>query len=692
MAKPLKLDVIGDATDGTRALDTAAAGLDRVADKADKAGDQLLGTAADAKILDEQLEANNRTLRELAVQFARTGDAADRMDLGKRIAKQQRELAKLNKVRALLPGDENDGHDLGEKVAKGFWNAMAAGTGTFVSKAGAGLSQALPGALGSAISAAGPEVEIAVGALIVTGIAATAPLIGATLSAAVLAGVGGAGIGAGIALALRDQNIKDAGAELGKHLSDQLSTAAESFVAPVMDSIKILREGFDFIAPDIKGIFDDLSPHVTDLARGVTGLVENVMPGLRKAAQAAGPILHIVAEELPRFGESISNFFKEVSEDADGAAIALNMVMRVLDTAITNTGRVVGFLERQFEDFNKIMIGVKILSGDASGGLGGLGMGYLVAAEGAKHAGEAADPAAQSFLGMANAMRKSTDEARTLADSLDKLADSEQQGRLSTLDFKDGLAELVDSVATNGRSLDDNSEKGRANLRVLESLISTADRAGDAARDQALAQGESADAAAAAGAKMRETFIADLEKAAEKAGLSKEKIDDMVAALKAADNKRIKIYIEYVEQLTRMFGKPHTQIPGTNGGTVSVGLSAGGRVGGGGPPGIDTQPRLLASDEWVATGKGTAALEAAFGRAGLDQLNRTGALPVGAAASGAAAAGGAAAGAAAAGGDLVLNLTLVAGETGESIAKKTYRYGKGSGMRTLEEVFMMAAS
>ncbi|HEY9418158.1 MAG TPA: hypothetical protein VIQ30_25645, partial [Pseudonocardia sp.] len=88
--------------------ETVAKMADRAGDGLDRFGKSLDATERDAKDLDRQIGDVEDNLRTLAVAFARTGDAADRIDLTKAMRKQQTELSRLTKNRKLLPDFDND--------------------------------------------------------------------------------------------------------------------------------------------------------------------------------------------------------------------------------------------------------------------------------------------------------------------------------------------------------------------------------------------------------------------------------------------------------------------------------------------------------------------------------------------------------------------------------------------------------
>ncbi|MFG3418748.1 hypothetical protein [Micromonospora sp. NPDC048063] len=692
MAKALQLDVLGDDKSARKALNDTADGLDRVANKADEADEQLREAADGADKLSTEIAKTEKAIKKLSAEFDKTGDRG----LFKQLGKQQRELGVMLKLREQLDASPMVDVDKIDEDVDRSTGRLASRLVDSVSRSGAKVSAKVAGILGDSVSSLPPHAQAGIAAALVGGATVAAPLIGGVVASGLLAGVGGAGIGVGVAAALQDPAVAEAVSGVGERLKDRLASAiGDDFAAPTVQSVQRLEKAAGSLIGRTQDELAELAPVLLDVADGAAEMAERMGPGLEDALKASAPILRALGRELPELGGDISDFFTSVSEGKDGAVLALVTALDLLGATIRINGAII---EGAAHSYEMLVGGLKEVSswgqlltndipvlGDAfdwtTEKLGGL------MADAGLMGGKSRDLTDET-TDLALAQERAAKAAAEHADKLDELAGAGQNVRLATLDFKDGLAELSESVERNGTSLNENSEKGRNNLRVVESLISAADRAGQAAEKRAIAEGKSADAAAAAGAKMRSTFIADLISAAEKAGLSESKIRAMVKELQRADGQRARIYID---QNFRTFGKPYTDVTGIGGNTWR-GLSSGGLVGGGGPPGIDTQPRLLASDEWVATGRAHQALMAAFGADGLEQLNRTGTIPAGAAGGGAMA-GGAAAGAAAGGGPIeVVVRAILQWPDGSVITEQVTRHASRSGLGTLDAVFGIPAA
>jgi hypothetical protein len=569
----LTLEILGKDRSGKQALKD-------VGDQADKSAKQV-------DHLSVAIEESEQHIGTLAKEIQKTG----KLDLFPELRKSQSDLRKLQLVKKLLPNEE-DGKRAGKRTMLGLAGELLRGAGSAGLKLSEGISKAIPGAIGQGLQSMPPQLQAGVVAALIGATVTASAFVGAAASGAIMAAVGGGTLAGGVALAFQDQRIQEAASSLGKDVMAALTDASSVFIGPVLKSIGILRTGFGQIMPGIKTAFSSVAPSVTSLTRGVVALVTNLMPGFNNVVARSAPILDMLGGKLGDVGRSMSSFFDSIASGSDGAKRGLSDLVTILDGLIVGTGATLGFLSKTYDK----TIGSLSAAGNAIGDLfqGNFSKSWKDLDWQTKQNTASTDEYTVMQIRLADAMRATEEHARALADDLDKLAGAQQNGRQASSDFQAGLDELTKSVAANGTSLNDTSVEGRNNLRVVDSLISASERAGAAARDQALAQGKSADEANAAGARMREGFIADLQRAANKAGLSKKAINDMVAALVAADNKRISIFIDEIHR-TRTSDSPSQTFHGLRSGGVVA--AASGLVTGGG---ILRSPTILAGER--ATG------------------------------------------------------------------------------------------
>lgn len=539
--------------------------LGKVADAADDTGTAFSQAARDAERLDQEIDDLQGSLRGLAAEFARTGDK----DLFRDMRRQQGELRQLMNVRGLMG-------DVGGDGAEGF---------------AAGFSQRIgPLMMRAPLS---PPIAAA--------IVAGAPLIASAVAGAVTLGVGGGAVAAGLAIAAKDPRVQAAGKVVGGEFAAALASDAAVFVPETMKALSFIRGEFQSWRPLLRDVFNDASEYVEPLTRGVAGFGREIGPGIRDAVRNAEPLVEMMEVHIPRAGAVIGGMLRDLSQSSKDSANTISGVLTLLEGTLFTVGKTVSLLS----SYGKFIgLGPLQIFGELMGKGDQSTMGWVDSLSAWANTATAAGVAAET----------TAEKNQRLIESLEGIEDAATSARRAEMDFAAALDELKASIDENGTSLDVGSEKGRANLRVLEDLISAADRAGDAAESRALAEGASAERAAVAGARIRETWINDLVAAATAAGLSKRKIDEMVAAARKADETRIRIYYD---QIFRMFGRPFSDVTGI-GGSGFRGYARGGMIEGSGPRGVDSVPILGAPGEGVLNLQGMAAVG---GKAGLDALN-----------------------------------------------------------------------
>jgi hypothetical protein len=292
--------------------------------KSDKAGGQFKDTADDLGHLERRLEAATKRYKELLTEFNKTGDDSLLKDLGKA----QRDVGKFG------------------RLAKGA--GIVSEAGPEVATAGAGLGRTLAMNIAKGLEGGGPYI---LGAVL--GISTVAvPLLGASISAAVLGGVGTGGIIGGIMLASQDPRVSSVAESVGGQLTKEFQGAARGFVDPLIRSLaKVGNAGWaDKLAPSL----DKLSQHVEPLADGLIGLADNALPGLEDAFEGAGPLLDLIAKELPEVGTAISDMLSELADDPQGAQDALQFIFNLLEMVVELTGFWLGLFTDVYEAINDV--------------------------------------------------------------------------------------------------------------------------------------------------------------------------------------------------------------------------------------------------------------------------------------------------------------------------------------------------
>lgn len=299
-------------------LDAAAGKAKGLGDAADDAADRAARDFDEIKrhadTLDRKIRDTETGMRSLAKAFAQTGDPK----ILEAWKQQGRVLGDLRNVRKSLP-------DPGELVAAGA---------SMGQKLGAGITKSLPAPLMQAIGA---------------GAIAGAPFLSAALIGAVTGGAALGGIGAGIALSMKDPQIKKQAKDLGADLSFYLRDAAASFATAMPDAIGKVRTLVSSLQNDLGDLFTSsagyLGPFLDQLAPGI----QSIVSGLSSIVQKAGPTLAVIGSGLSDILEQVGIFMEMIASNSDIGAKALNDLFAIIEFGLQTLTVSIDFLATAYK-------------------------------------------------------------------------------------------------------------------------------------------------------------------------------------------------------------------------------------------------------------------------------------------------------------------------------------------------------
>lgn len=404
-------------------------------------------------MLDQKLAAARLEVHKLADEFNRTGNSGSLIKL----FEADDTVKELEKLKSRLTSTLGDaGVDGGNAMAKN-----------------AGMAFEMPG-----------FQEVLIAALI-----AGSPIIGAALNGVLLTGVGMGGLALGIVGQIHDPRVQAAFAELGHGLTDELRRDTASFAGPLEDAAGIL--GKDLRASLGSIDFKTLSQDVAPLAAGLGGLVRQTMPGFNEALKAAQPLLMELARLLPDIGHALTVMFDQMSKGSQGAKEGLIYLVALVIGAV----EAIGFLVRVFSDLFDFAVksadGLALvakwleeISGSpafhifekVAGGLDQIsGRTPQIEMVGKRlhDVGDALNYNSDALTTLNNqlgqtAVTMSTLEAAYAQKMFATLMNLDQ----GTLSWNQSLTQLHDSLVQNGRTLDEHTAKGQANVAAILSAVS----------------------------------------------------------------------------------------------------------------------------------------------------------------------------------------------------------------------------
>lgn len=515
----------------------------------EKAGEGFKGASQEAGFLDRQVIQTTAHLKALVTQLDRTGDTSLIKDIGK----EKRNLRKFqNLAKEIAEPVEAAGQAAGGSLIKGLAEGFKTGS--------------------AALKGAGVPVLVGLAAL-------AAPGIGAAIGAAVLGGVGAGGIAGGIALAAKDPAVTAAAEDLAAAVSAGFSDTAAPFVQPIVDSLDQLSTTGVQAAEKLKPGFDALSGTIGPLTDGIDGLVDNALPGVTRAMKAAAPVIRMLAAELPGLGADLGEAFDTLAEDPDGAILAMKALIDVTGKTAKSVADVVAWLSKAYEEsarfgaeatgdledvfstledwlpiFDLLDLGGRFA--DANDELEGM----LDGLDGAKAAGDglASSTSRVTYhtyeLGVA--ADAATEALVAQREAMSQLVDLELAAVGGTIAFERAIDGLAEARKENGKTLDLDTEKGRANteeiLRGIEAVKENAERE----YDLAIAHGATAQEAEKAAQTYRDKFGAELKAQIIKLFGNTKAVQALLAELDKLNGKRIVFTI--VQQGGRTIGFKET--------------------------------------------------------------------------------------------------------------------------------------
>lgn len=358
--------------------------------------------------------------------------------------------------------------------------------------------------------------SIETAALILAGTIAAivSPLIGAAIGAAVTAGLGSAGLAAGIALAFQDARIRTAATNMWDGIISNLERRASVFVGPLLNAFETLSRGIGMEMFRYERIFARLAPYVEKLADGIVGFIQAMGPGLEAAFANSGPVLETFANYLPILGESFGIFLERVSE-SPGVIAGMVAIMQIAGDALVYVGNTIKFLSDMFVWFLQKVDAMPdwLVPNGLAADVDEMLEAMLLSEEPMAKYGEGLNK-------ISDASGNADAKTQSLTASLNAFFGVMLASSNAAIAAEQALDGVRDALKENGRNLDINTAKGRANVAAVNQHIA----ASIAARDAKIKEtGSVSD-----GNRVYSTYIERLRKTLTQAGLTKKQIEELI--------------------------------------------------------------------------------------------------------------------------------------------------------------------
>lgn len=512
MARDLELNVKSK-TEGA-GLAAARAEVDRLARAADNAADQFRQVSRDAAQLDRKLLETRVAAAALAKEFNKTGDTS----IKKELDAQRSAAAELKRLRADIVGDTernarraSNAYDRAANDLKGALAKADAAVAADADRAAKRAAKDLEREMAKAARVAGQEAEsafadgfqglltnptiLAVGA----GLGALLAIpVGAAVGGAILAaaGTGGAAL-AGLAASKADTSgrVAAAGSDLVSSINAQFLKGGQDAVEPLLKGIRELQIASDNLHLD--RILRDSAKYIQPLAAAAGRFAEYLSEGADILARNAGPVVDVIAEELPVLGRAFRQFATDVSGGSQGGADALKDLIEAIANTLIGIGKFIGFAEKAYHAIKQFGDGLKDVianlapftpaAASAAALLGLFGQHANEAQAYAVRLGDANDQLSGTMADLSRQIEKVTLD-------FGALVDKQIGAREAAIAYEQALDDLKKTMDAHSHSTDINTEAGRKNVGAVDDLIKKAREHRQALLDQGKSLAE-ADAA-----------------------------------------------------------------------------------------------------------------------------------------------------------------------------------------------------
>lgn len=268
-------------------------------------------------------------------------DASVKAELDRLSATDLRVKVKIDVDKTGVPG-LGDGKDQGLNWGKAF----STGIGDALSSI-----PVIGDRLSQAFTAAGPEVQAAVGATLVGAVAASLPLIGAVTAGAVASGALFGVLGLGVVASLSNPEVKAAATGMMATIGDTVKSASQPLWAPLTSAFAQVGQAVKADGPLLTSMFANAAPAVKNLATGVAGFVNNLLPGLNGALKNSGALSEAWAHGMSGAGAAIGSAIDKMA-NSKGTIDGINTAFSAINFAVKATGTTVTVLADSFHGLN----------------------------------------------------------------------------------------------------------------------------------------------------------------------------------------------------------------------------------------------------------------------------------------------------------------------------------------------------
>ncbi len=396
--------------------------------------------------LDERVVEHKRNVEMLGAEYARSGNE----DVFKAFRNARSSLANLQSVRKELTGLGDDSGKVGDQVEKELKNAGKRG----VESLNAGLLE------GKA-------------RLMVAGAGLAAVFVGA-INAAIMAGGGVGTVGLAALFLKEEPAIRSSAIRVAASMKNTMREAAQPMVGPLLTALKTAQTRVAALGPILRSTFANANPMVMKLVDAVSRFVGGVLPSFNRMLSRSGPVMDAVGDSAQTLGEGLGKTLDILTSDPQAAADSLRSLATVVSGVAQAVAWAMKLIQSATHPVTAALGGMKGMFRGVLEGMSGMGGNMGKVAKQALAETDALDAANASTGAMTAATMRANEETQKLARATGELSSELLAASGSAIATEEAIDAATAAIRKNGRTLDINTEKGRANRTALDGIANAA--------------------------------------------------------------------------------------------------------------------------------------------------------------------------------------------------------------------------
>lgn len=409
---------------------------------------------------------------------------------------------------------------------------------------------------------------------VVGGVVATVmPAIGAIAGSGLVAGFGAGLAGLGIMFAAKSEAVQATWKRTLAQAGADMRLLSKPFESTLINIATYFRRTVDAFNPALGKAFESMAPVIDRFADRFLKSTQKLIPAIAPIASAFGAVLDSLSPAIDRMlgklSKGLADLSRSVEKGPEGLAdmvdgigdlivnaLDLIRILNDVNTAFTTLTHGTSLVEVTMAGLNgllapllvtfsalaKVLDLVNAAVGNTGKDVAGAGASMSAAANetaklaaGLQAGGDAAKHAADPIQGIGQKAETAADKFKRQASATDALVQSlfRLQGLALTLSgaqiaFQAAVDAATASIKENGKSLNINTEKGRANKQALDAVAKSANDQ----TESMIRSGKGTDAAGIAAEKSKANFI----RLAQQMGATKPQAEAMARSMIAIPN------------------------------------------------------------------------------------------------------------------------------------------------------------